>query len=218
MKKRVVTISLGLSLLFAPLLLWGQGLGSATAPLKVGVVNFQGAIANTGEGRKAIADLQRKYQPRQQELQRQQQEIQNLQDQLQKQAATLSDDEQRRLSRELEDKQKVFKRATEDFNADVAVDRDDMFQRLSQKMVRVINEYASQNGYALVMDSSQTPIAFVAREVELSEELIKRYDAANPVDAATTPGAGPTTTPAARPAATPPKPAAPSKPADTPKR
>ncbi len=67
---------------------------------------MQGAILSTAEGKKVIADLQKKYQPRQQELQRLQQEIQAIQDQLTKQAATLSDEEQGRLNREAEDKQK----------------------------------------------------------------------------------------------------------------
>ncbi len=82
---------------------------AAHAQGKIGVININSAIASTAEGKKAIADLQKKYQPRQQELERLQQEIQAIQDQLSKQSATLSDEEQRRLSRDLEDKQKALK-------------------------------------------------------------------------------------------------------------
>ena len=71
-------------------------------------MNIQAAIANTAEGKKVITDLQKKYQPRQEELQRLQQEIQAIQDQLTKQSATMSEEEQARLSREAEDKQKTI--------------------------------------------------------------------------------------------------------------
>jgi len=214
MKLRLVTIPLGLSLLLSPALLWGQATGSATAPLKFGVISFQEAISQTGEGKKAIADLQKKYQPRQQELQKLQQDIQAISDQLQKQATTLSDDENRRLNRELEDKQKLLKRSSEDFNADAGADRDDVFRRLSQKMVGLIREYGAQNGYGVIMDISQVPVAYVAQEVDITDEMVKRYDKANPVEApaaAATPAA-----PATKPPATAAKTPAP-KPADKPK-
>jgi outer membrane protein len=209
MKNRVATFIVTLGLILWPVLAWGQGGG------KVGVINLQEAIANTQEGKKAFTDIQKKYQPRQQDLQRQQQDIQALQDQLQKQAATLSEEERVRLSRELEDKQKLFKRATEDATAEYQADNQDALRRLGQKMVRILNDYAQQNGYALILEEAQVQPYFVTRDVELTEEIAKRYDAANPVEGASTSGAAaaPAPTPSTpRPAATPPaaKPPAPA--------
>jgi len=198
-----------LSILGWPLVVWGQA--------KIAIVNIQEAIGGTAEGKKAFSDLQRKYQPRQQELQRQQQEIQALQDQLQKQAATLSEDEQRRLTRELEEKQKLFKRATEDANSDYQNENQDAFRRLVQKMLRIINDYAQQNGYVLVLDSAQTPIYYADRQIDITEEMVKRYDAVNPVAdaAAATSGAAPAAA-GTRPGGTPARPAQPAT-ADKPK-
>ncbi len=182
MKYRLTIPTLLLALVATPLLSWGQG--AAAAPAKVGVINIQQAIATTAEGKKAFADLQAKYAPRQQELQRLQQEIQGLQDQLTKQQATLSDTEQRRLSREMEDKQKLLKRSTEDANADFSADRDDAIRRIGQKMVEVISDYAQKNGYTLVVDDAQIPVYYASRDIDLTEPVVKLYDAANPVAAA----------------------------------
>jgi outer membrane protein len=185
-----------LALLAFPGLLAAQAAGG-----KVGVLNLQEAIQNTAEGKKVFGEIQKKYQPRQQDLQRQQQEINALQDQLQRQAATLSDEERVRLSRELEDKQKIFKRATEDANSDFNADTQDAFRRIGQKMVRIVNEYAQQNGFVLVIDDAQLPVYYVAQEIDLTEEMVRRFDAAHPVEAAASPapsgGAGATTRPAA---------------------
>jgi Skp family chaperone for outer membrane proteins len=127
---------------------------------------------------------------------------------LQKQAATLSDDEQRRLSRDLEGKQKVLKRTTEDAQADFDTDRGEMFRRIGQKMVKVINDYAQQNGFSLIIGSDQVPIYYAAKEVELTAEIVRLYDAANPSDAMTSGGPA---TPAAHSVA--PSTAKPAKPA-----
>jgi outer membrane protein len=155
---------------------------SATpAQNKIGVINIQAAIANTAEGKKVFADLQKKYAPRQQELQRLQQEIQAIQDQLTKQAATLSEEEQGRLSREAEDKQKLLKRSTEDAQTDFNQDRDETVSRIGKKMVQVIHDYAAQNGFTLVIDGAQIPIYYASTDLDITGEIIKRYDAANPV-------------------------------------
>jgi outer membrane protein len=179
MKNRLTILTVLLGMLAAPFVIRAQG--ATPAEGKIGVINIQAAIANTAEGKKVIADLQRKYQPRQQELQRLQQEIQAIQDQLTKQSATLSDEEQGRLSRDSEDKQKLLKRSAEDAQNDFNHDRDEAIQKIGQKMVRVISEYAPQNGFALILDDAQIPVYYASKDIEITEEIVKRYDAANPV-------------------------------------
>ncbi len=191
MRNRVITITGVLGLLLAPALACAQA--PAGSPGKVGVISLQEAIGSTAEGKKAFEDLQKKYEPRRQDLQRQQQEISALQDQIQRQGATLSDEERVRLGRELEDKQKIFKRATEDANADFQADNQDTYRRLAQKMVRILNDYAQQNGFVLVVDQAQIPVYYVAPQIDLTDEMIKRYDAANPVETASAPPPAPAT-------------------------
>ncbi len=216
MKNRILALAVPLCLLALPIPSRSQG--SASTPLKVGIINIQEAIASTGEGKKAFGEIQKKFQPRQQELQRQQQEIQGVQEQLQKQANTLSEEEQRRLSRELEEKQKLFKRSTEDADAEYRAEGQDVIQRIGRKMVPLINEYAQQGGYGVILDpaAAQVPVYYIAKEVDITEEIVKRYDAANPVEAAPT-GAGSSAAPAGRPSLPASRPPAPAKPADKPK-
>ncbi len=187
MKNRLTTFVLFLAILATPL--------AAHAQNKIGVININAAIASTAEGKKAIADLQKKYQPRQQELERLQKEIQGIQDQLSKPTPALSDEEQRRLSRDLEDKQKLLKRSTDDAQSDFNADRDDAIRRIGQKMVRIIGDYAPQNGFILVIDAAQIPIYYAVKDIDLTAEIVKRYDAANPVS-----DAGASTKPVAPPA------------------
>ena len=199
MKNRLIALTPLLAVLVGPLYLGAQ---SATpAQSKIGVINIQAAIANTAEGKKVMADLQTKYKPRQQELERLQQEIQAIQDQLAKQSTTLSEDEQARLSREAEDKQKLLKRSAEDAQNDFNHDRDEALNKLGQKMVHVITDYAQQNGFTLVLDDAQMPVYFAAKDIELTAEIIKRYDGANPVADAGAPAkpATPPATPATKP-------------------
>jgi outer membrane protein len=155
--------------------------GPPSAQNKVGVINIQAAIANTGEGKKVMADLQKKYEPRQQELQRLQQEIQLIQEQLTR-AAELSEEEQARLKRESEEKQKLLKRSAEDGQSDFNHDRDEAGAKIGQKMMRVIGNYAQERGFSVILDGAQIPIYYVSKNADVTEDIIKRYDAANPVE------------------------------------
>jgi Skp family chaperone for outer membrane proteins len=206
MKNRLTALTVLLALLGVPLFLAAQS--PAATQSKVGVINIQEAIGASAEGKKAFADLSKKYQPRQQELQRLQQEIQALQDQLTKGANTLSDEEQRRLGRDIEDKQKLLKRSSEDAQADFGADRDEAIRRIGQKMVHIISEYAQQNGYSLIVDDAQIPVYYASKDIDITEEVVKRFDAANPAPEAAAPAA-PAARPTspAKPAATTPKPA-----------
>jgi outer membrane protein len=179
MKNRLIVLAALLAALAGSATLRAQT--AAPAQSKIGVINIQAAIANTGEGKKVIADLQKKYQPRQTELQRLQQEIQAIQDQLSKQQATLSEEEQGRLSRDAEEKQKLLKRTAEDAQNDFNHDRDEIINRIGVKMVKVINEYASKNGFSLILDDAQIPVYFAAKDIEVTAEIVKQYDATNPV-------------------------------------
>jgi len=192
MKNRLIASTALLAALAIPLATHAQTPAGTSS--KIGVINIQEAIGSTGEGKKAFADLSKKYQPRQQELQRLQQEIQAINDQLTKQAATLSEEEQRRLNRDLEDKQKILKRSTEDAQADFGTDRDEAIRRIGQKMVQIIAQYAQQAGFSLVVDDAQIPVYYASPEIDITKEIVKRYDAANPVADA---GSAPAATPAA---------------------
>jgi outer membrane protein len=214
MRERVKNVGILLAFLAAPALSWSQTTAATAAGEKVGVINIQQAIAATAEGKKAFAALQKKYQPRQADLQKQQQEIQSLQDQLQRQQTTLSDNERIRLGRELSDKQKLFERARQDAQDDFQQDRQDVINRIGQKMVQIIDDYAKQNGYALILDAqipiigssqvtdAQIPIYYASKDVDISDDIVKRYDAAFPVESASAPtaskpaGAAATKTPA----------------------
>jgi outer membrane protein len=180
MKNRLTWVAALVAIVVGAATLHAQTAAPAKAE-KIGVINMQAAIANTAEGKKVIADLQRKYAPRQAELQDLQREIQAIQDQLSKQQATLSEDEQARLSRQAEEKQTQLKRSAEDAQNDFNLDRDESINRIGQKMVRVISDFASKNGFSLVLDDAQIPVYYAAKDIELTAEIVKRYDAANPV-------------------------------------
>jgi len=177
---------------------------TAAATEKVGVLSIRQAIASTAEGKQASAELQSQFAARQTELDGLNKQINDLRQRLQNGQNTLSQEEQGRLTRQGEALAKQLQRKQEDFQEDVNSAQQDVIDKIGRKMMDVLDRYARENGYSAVFDTSAqtSPILYASNKVDLTQEIIKLYDQAYPVKAASGAPAKPTTT-AAKPTATP---------------
>jgi len=186
-------------------------------PTKIAVIQIQAALAATKEGQKAAADLEVKLSPRKKDLDGKQAEIKDLQERLQRGGNTLSDSAKEDLTRNIDAKTKSYNRELEDAQAELEQEQQKVVGTLGQKMMAVIDKYAQQNGFAIVLDvsSQNTPVLYASNTVDITKDVIDLYDktvfTATPAPAAPGPAARPSAPPAARPApaTAAPKPAAP---------
>lgn len=158
--------------------------GSPTGS-KVGIVSIQDAIANTNEGKKELEALQQKFAPRQAALQSQNDDLENMKKQLQAQSDKLSDEERNSRVRSATEKQKTLQRNAEDFQNEVQTAEQEILNRLGKKMLDVMEKYAKENGYAVVMDVSnpQTPVLYANPQTNITKNLIDAYNAESPAAA-----------------------------------
>jgi outer membrane protein len=216
MISKVRSLTVNSKLLAWPALILAAAL-SAQAQTKVAVINIQGAIVSTKDGQKAAAELNAKTAPKKKELDLKQGDINSLQDQLTKGQNTLSETAKNDLYKNIEQKKKSLQRDVEDAQADLEQEQQKVLQGLGQKILAVIERYARDNGYTLVVDvsSPQTPVLYASPSIDITKDIIELYDkSAAAVSApAPKPSAAPGTAPGAAPA---PKPAAPPKPAPAP--
>jgi outer membrane protein len=177
-----------------------------TAPpqSKVGIIHIQNAIISTKEGQKAATELQQRYEPKKKEIDEKDKELAALQDQLKRGANTMSEDAKASLTLEIEQKTKSRNRLVEDVQTDFDQDQNRILQKLGQRMMVVIDKYARDNGYVLILDvsSPQTPVLYASNGINITDEIVTLYDK----------NAGEATPAASKPAATPPSKPAPAAP------
>jgi outer membrane protein len=197
-KTRIVAFAFGLSTLFSAATFAQTG---ASVPAKIGIVGIQEAIINTNEGKKELDALQTRFGPRQSALKAQNDELEALKADLQAKGDKLNDEERANRIKVMTDKQKLLQRNGEDFQAEVQQAEQDVINRLGKKMLDVLEKFAKDNGYAVVLDVSnpQTPVLWASPATNITKELVEAYNAASPVAAQPRPA-----TPA-RPSAPPPK-------------
>lgn len=169
-----------LSLLGLGVILPGVSFPAAaqTPAQKVGVINIQEAIVQTKDGQKARNDLQAKFGPTQKDLQDKQSKLAAMQDQYRKGTNTLSDEAKLKLQRDIDGATTSLKRDTEDANTEVQESERKVMDELGGKMMAVINKYAADNGYVLIIDVSnpQTPVLFASNTIDITRDVIAMYD------------------------------------------
>ena len=185
---------------------WAQAApAAAAAPVKsVGIINLRGAIGSTAEGKQASAELQSQFAPRSTEIDAMTKQISDLQQKLQAGQGKLSQEEETRLTAEGQRLTQRLDRRRNDFQEDATAAQQEVLERIGRKMVDVLDRYARENGFSVVLDTSgqNSPILYASNQVDVTQDIIRLYDQQYPVKTGAAPPA--TAKPATPKPATPP--------------
>jgi len=194
---------------------------AATGPgSKIGTINIEQAVVGTNEGRRDFEALQKKLEPKQNELKSQNDELEALQKQLQAQGDKLNEDARASLVKQIETKKKSFDRSVQDAQEDAQNQQKEIFQRILQKMAPVIVKHAQDDGFAMIVDTSnpwpQSPVLWYdGAKSDITKDVVDLYNTQSGVPApaasgaAAKPGAPGAAAKPAAPKPTTPKPATP---------
>jgi outer membrane protein len=190
---------------------------TAATGTKVGTINIEQAIFASNEGRRDFEALSKKFEPKQAELKSLSDEIESLKKQLNTQGEHMNDEAKAVLVKQIESKQKNFERSSQDAQEDFQNQQGEIGNRILTKMAPMIVKYAGENGYGIIMDTSQQwprgPVIWYGQAVDITQPIVEAYNvqsgvpapaagsaaAAKPVKPATSGATKPATPPATKP-------------------
>ncbi len=149
---------------------------TASAQVKVAIVNAQKALADSDELKKASASVETKYKPRQDELNKLQADLQSIEQQLS--SGKLNQQAAADLQLQGQRKQRDAQRISDDLQADFEKDRQDILGKASQKMQQVIAKLAEEKGVDVIIDASQT--LYFKPTLDLTADAVAAYNKAYP--------------------------------------
>jgi outer membrane protein len=160
---------------------------------RVAVVDFQRAVTENAEGKKAQEKFMGELNRRQKDFEDKQKTMTDAQTKLQTGDKALSDDAKANLAKQIEKLNTELQRMNDDAQKDLGDLQQQLFRPIAEKAQDVVKSYSEENGFAVVFDISQGNSIIYRQDVaDITTEIIRRVDA--------TPGK-----PAAAPAATTPK-------------
>lgn len=174
-------------------------------PAKVAIIAFEQAVVATNEGQRAMADVQKKYEPQKTKIDAQAAELDSLKKQLQGLPTTTTDDERAKRMRTIDEKEKTLNRDAEDAQNAYQGDLQEAYGKVAQKVGAAAVKYAQDNGFTLMLNVGgnqqvPNPVLWFAQPTDITQAVVNAYNTSSgitaPPPSAPAPAAHHTTTPA----------------------
>lgn len=153
--------------------------GAANAQLKVGVVDLQRVLQGTAEIKQAEAELQARFGPRRDELAAVEKELAKLQQDFEANQTKYTEAALADLSARIQNRQRIYQRNAQALQDEINRDRQDILNRVGQRLQEVVKKVAEAQAFDLVVDAQSTLYAKPA--IDVSAAVTTAYDAAYPV-------------------------------------
>jgi outer membrane protein len=167
--------------------------GSAAAPGagKVAVVDLQRAITENADGKKAQEKFMAEFNKRQKDFEDKQKALTDAQNKLQTQDKALSETAKTDLAKQIDRYNTELQRMNDDAQKELQELQQQLFRPIAEKTQDVLKSYSTENGFAVVFDSSSqaNSIIYFQDVADITTEIIRRVDSTPTKPAAAAPAA-----------------------------
>jgi outer membrane protein len=147
---------------------------AAAADLKIGYIVTPRLLAESKLGKESSAKLKTRAEAAEKGLLKKADEVKKLQEDIQKRMAVLNDDEKQKLGEEYERQVRDAKRMKEDAQREFDKIRGEIENDMMTKFRSVIEKFAKDNGYDLVLDAGT--LLYISQKADVTNEVIQLAD------------------------------------------
>jgi len=162
--------------LFLAVLL-GLTTSAMAAEMKIGVMNVQKVLTMSAAGKEAKGVFDAKMNELQNRFKAEEEELQAMQNDIEKKSTAWSEETKQEKVLEFQKKRRDLKTKTEDARIELKTLQDKELAPILKALEGVVDQYATVNGYTLILDSKNQTIYF-DQSIDISDKLIIELDAA----------------------------------------
>ncbi len=151
---------------------------AAFAELKIGVINFEGIIAQSDYGKRAKEKMQAKVQQIDASMKKAQTELETYQKELSKQSMALSQEAQKGKIAEYREKVIAFEQKRRESQEQLQMAEREIFQPVIELLVKVTQDHARSNGYDLMLNAKSS-VVFASESVDLTLVILDEFNKAS---------------------------------------
>ena len=154
--------------------------GNALAEVKVAVVDFQKALNDVNEAAGVRKKLESMYGERKVAIEKMQSSLEAKKVDLDKQSVILSDSARKAKEEDFMKAQLEFQQTYSRYETEMQQAYYAAMQDFIEKMKKIAVAIGQERGYTVVLEATEGGVVYWADSVDITDELIKRYNAANP--------------------------------------
>ncbi len=144
--------------------------------LKLGYVNLQKALSLSIAGKSAADKLKEDRDSVLVEIKEKEEELKLMQEQVSKQASVLTEDALKEKREEFRKKMKDYERFRTDSVQEWERRKKELEEKILIELVKVVQEFGEEKEFSVIFAREQG-ILYASDSVDLTDEIIERYDA-----------------------------------------
>lgn len=141
----------------------------ASAAEKIGFVNQERILRESGPAKRSQAKLDKEFATRRTELDRMEKQGRELEATLQKEAVTLPEADRAAKERQLSQLTRDFQRLQREFREDVNLRRNEELASLQERANKVINDIAEKEKFDLILQEA----VFASSKIDITDKVLK---------------------------------------------
>ncbi|MGM0555035.1 MAG: OmpH family outer membrane protein [Myxococcota bacterium] len=142
---------------------------------KIGYVDLQRALNEVDEGKKAKKRLEKEFEQKQSKLDKKQKQVKELKEQLDS-SMMLSEEAKQKKAVELQKQLAELQQLYMKMQRDLAKKEAEATQKIFKKMGAIVEDIAQEKDYDLILEKTESSVLYANDGMDLTDELIKRYD------------------------------------------
>lgn len=158
---------------------------------KLAWLNVDSAVLSCDEGKKEFGEIQKFVEEKNADLEAMKKEFDSLQNQLNVQGDKLTDEARADLEYQISVKETQLQRFQQDTQKEINNKRDRAYSYILKRLQRVIDKVAREKGLTAVFFINPNRDAWFDSTLDITEEMVKAYNATYPVSEAKTPASSP---------------------------
>ena len=160
------------------------GSSALAEEIKLGYVDLQRALAETEDGRKAKANLKKVFDQKQKELDEQQAALKKDIEDLDKKRTLLPADKVREKEAELQSRMQKVQQTYLRHQQDLQAKEQEATSKIFERMNKILGKIAVAENFTMIIDKTQGGLVFAKPSLDLTNDLIRRYNSGEGGDAA----------------------------------
>jgi outer membrane protein len=144
---------------------------------KVGYIDLQKALNASSSGKAAVEQLRAIFEEKKVSLEREKAAIEQRKDELDKQALLMNEATRREREDEIRRLERDWTRKINDSKEEMSQQEARFLDQIRVELLKVIEDLGREGKYTLILEKSASAILYAPDSIDLTEEVVKRYDA-----------------------------------------
>jgi outer membrane protein len=147
--------------------------GLSHAELKIGYVNMQKVLEKAPQSAKAKSRLENEFSPREKTLNSQIKEIKSLEDKLSKDSTVMSDEERRKLEKDVLEKKRDATRAQQEMSEDFNMRRNEELGNIQKRVYEAVRALAKEESYDLLLADG---VMYANDQIDVTNRVLQKME------------------------------------------